>query len=203
MGRELLGQERLRPPRVPVGTSPVGDVGEGQPAVLEVLQEGRHQARERIDPALLFENVEHFLARDWRQGHAVGRELLGQERLRPPRVPVGTSPVGDVGEGQPAVLEVLQKVATRRVNGSIRPCCLRTSNTFSRGIGDKVTTWAASFSVRLRSSLPSACSWLKVSIRMVPCAAWTSRFQSISRRYCSRSTYGAVLPAASIPKCSM
>ena len=76
-------KERLRPPRVPVGTSPVGDVREGQPVALEVLQEGRHQARERIDPFLLFENGEHFLARDWRQGHAVGRELLGQVAEQP------------------------------------------------------------------------------------------------------------------------
>ena len=49
-----------------MGVGAFGDVGEGQPTALEVLQEGCHQSRERVDPTLLFESGEHILARDRR-----------------------------------------------------------------------------------------------------------------------------------------
>ena len=119
-------KERLRPPRVPVGTSPSGDVGEGQPAALEVLQEGRHQAHERTDPALFFENVEHFLARDWRQGHAVGRELLGQVAEQPA---VGVFMAEGLDQDG-AVCGMDLAHVDARMNGPIQ--------SISRGIGDKV-----------------------------------------------------------------
>ena len=50
------GQERFRPLAVSEGCRALGDFGEGQPGALEVLQERREQSRERVDPALLFED---------------------------------------------------------------------------------------------------------------------------------------------------
>ena len=66
-----------------MSAGPLGDVVKGQPAALEVLQEGRHQTRERVDPPLSVESREHLLARDRREGHAVGHELLRQASDQP------------------------------------------------------------------------------------------------------------------------
>ncbi len=72
-------QERLGPPPVTEGAGPFGDdIPEEHPATLEVLQEGRQEPRERIDPPLLLEDGEHPVARDGGQGHAMGRQLLRQ-----------------------------------------------------------------------------------------------------------------------------
>ena len=71
-------EKRLRPLPVPVSAGALGDILEGQPAALEVLQEGRHQPREWIDAALSVESGEHFLARDRRESHPVGLKRLRQ-----------------------------------------------------------------------------------------------------------------------------
>ena len=49
-------QECFRPLAVGEGCRALGDFCEGQPGTLEVLQERREQSRERVDPALLFED---------------------------------------------------------------------------------------------------------------------------------------------------
>ena len=65
-----------RPPLVVEGTGPLGDLLQGKPAALEVLQEGRQDADERVDPSPVFEDREHPLPRQRRQLHAVRRQLL-------------------------------------------------------------------------------------------------------------------------------
>ena len=57
-------KKRLRPLPVPVSGGAFCDLGKGQPAALEMPQEGRHQLSERIDPPLLLESGKHILARD-------------------------------------------------------------------------------------------------------------------------------------------
>ena len=83
-------QKRLRPPLVLEGTGPLGNLLQGKPAALEVLQEGRQDADERVDTSLVFENREHPLPRKRRQLHTVRRQLLLKVSDQPPlggRVP--------------------------------------------------------------------------------------------------------------------
>ena len=76
-------KKRRRPLLVAVGAGAFGNVLEGQPAALEVLQEGRHQPRERVDPPLSVENVEHLLARNRRESDPVSLKLLRQVPEQP------------------------------------------------------------------------------------------------------------------------
>ena len=88
---------------------------------------------------------------------------------------MGASAFGDVVNRQSAALEVLQEGRHQTRERIDPPLPVESGEYSSRGIGESVTPWAASFSVRLRSNLPSVCSWLKVSIRTVPCLAWMPR----------------------------
>ena len=72
------GQERFRPLAVGEGCRALGDFCEGQPGALEVLQERREQSRERVDPALLFEDPKQVVPGDRREDDAMGAELLRQ-----------------------------------------------------------------------------------------------------------------------------
>ena len=69
-------QERLRPAAVIKGTGPPDSLVQGEPAALEVLQEGRQEADERVDPPLVIEQREHAVPGNRCQLHAPRRQLL-------------------------------------------------------------------------------------------------------------------------------
>ena len=74
--RREYSQKRLRPPLVVEGTGPLGDLLQGKPAALEVLQESRQDADERVNSSPVFEDRKYPLPWQRHQLHAVRRQLL-------------------------------------------------------------------------------------------------------------------------------